>query len=122
MSWKNTFSLFMMAAIFCSAANAASLSAQSTSGKEVGIYVEVKNGYKSVDISSYTGWVFCDFDAKTFLKNSKEIELAHLKCHTKTKQQILVSCQSNEKIEVYLGDSNSLNEDGGILIMQCNSR
>ena len=112
---------FLFGIIFYSGVQAASLRAQSPSEREKEIYVELKNGHKSVDISNYTGWDYCDFDAKTYLKKSKKVELSHLKCHTKTKQQILVSCQFNEKIEIYLGDSNTLNEGGGVIILQCNS-
>lgn len=118
---KKSLILCLLGIISYSVVNAASLRVQSPGDKEKEFYVVLKNGYKSVDISNYTGWDYCEFDAKTYFKKSKKVEISHLKCHTKTKQQVLVSCQSHQKIEIYLGDSNTLNEGGGVIEMQCGS-
>ncbi len=103
-------------------ANAASLRVDVPNGNGKEILIDLKNGHKAVDISFYDGWTSCDFDAKHYPKNSKTTELAFLKCHTKTQQQVLVSCQANEKVEIYLGDASRSNEGGGVLTLQCDSR
>lgn len=119
---KKLIALYFCAAGFLSSADAATLKIEIPGEKEKNVLIDLKNGEKSVDVSFYAGWTTCDFHAKGYSREQNKIELAFLKCHTKSMQQVLVSCQGNEKVELYLGDASSLNEGGGSITLQCRSK
>ncbi len=119
---KKLIAIFFCAIEVLSSADAATLKIEIPGEKGKSVLIDLRNGQKSVDVSFYTGWTTCDFDAKDYSREQNKIELAHLKCHTKSMQQVLVYCQGNEKIELYLGDAGILNEGGGSITLQCRSK